>query len=90
MHFEWDPEKPASNEAKHGVTFDEAATAFGDSLSLTIVDPDHSDTEDRFILMGESFRGRLLVIIHTDRDDRIRIVSARLATTRERKSYEQA
>ena len=89
MHFEWDPEKAAENERKHGVSFDEAATAFADPLSLTIADPDHSGQEDRFILLGQSFRGRMLVVVHTEREDRIRLISARLATRRERRSYEE-
>jgi uncharacterized protein len=89
VHFEWDPEKAGANERKHGVSFGEAATAFGDPLSLTIADPDHSDREDRFVLLGESFRGRLLVVVHTEREDRIRLISARLATRRERRAYEE-
>jgi len=89
VQFEWDPEKAAENERKHGVSFDEAATAFGDPLSLTIPDPDHSEQEDRFILLGESFRARLIVVVHTDRGDRIRLISARLATRNERRSYEE-
>lgn len=88
MEFEWDPDKAASNEEKHGVSFDEAATAFGDPLSLTISDPDHSDDEDRFVLVGQTYAGRLVVVAHTERGDRIRIISARLASRRERYSYE--
>jgi uncharacterized DUF497 family protein len=88
MRFEWDPEKARRNVAKHGVAFEEAATAFGDPLSLTILDPDHSVDEDRFILLGQTYTGRLVVIMHTDRGENIRIISARLATRRERKSYE--
>ena len=89
MEFEWDPDKAASNEEKHGVTFDEAATAFGDPLSVTIQDPDHSDDEERFVLMGQSFRGRLLVVVHADREGRMRIISARLATRNERRAHEE-
>jgi len=85
--FEWDPEKALTNAAKHGVTFEEAVTAFGDPLSLTIFDPDHSDDEDRFVLLGYTLQGRLVVVIHTDRDGVVRIISARLATRRERRSY---
>jgi uncharacterized DUF497 family protein len=70
------------------VPVDEAATAFGDSLSLTIADPDHSDDEDRFILLGQTFAGRVGVVIHTYRGERIRIISARIATRNERRSYE--
>ena len=88
MQFDWDPAKAEANEAKHGVTFAEAATCFGDPLGLVIHDPDHSDQEDRFVLMGESYGGRLLVVVHVDREDVVRIVSARQATRRERKSYE--
>ena len=88
LEFEWDPDKAASNAAKHGVSFEEAATVFGDPLSLTVYDPDHSQDEDRFITMGSSVDNRLLLVSHTDREDRIRIISARLATRRERKAYE--
>jgi hypothetical protein len=80
--------RPSSNEARHGVSFDEAATAFGDPLSLTISDLDHSDEEERFILVGESYAGRLVVVAHMERGERIRIISARLATKGERYSYE--
>lgn len=89
MEFEWDPEKAAANEHKHRVSFDEAATAFGDPLSLTIPDPDHSDDEELFVLLGESYQGRLVVVVHTEREERIRIISARLATRNERRSYEE-
>lgn len=89
MNFEWDPNKAAANLEKHGVSFEEASTAFGDPLSLTVGDPGHSDDEQRFILLGLSFQGRLLVVAHTDRGDVVRIISARLATRRERRDYEQ-
>ena len=89
MEFEWDQAKAESNLEKHSVTFDEAATAFGDPLSLTISDPDHSDDEERFVLLGESYGGRLLVVVHTERGERIRIISARLATRNERVNYEE-
>jgi uncharacterized DUF497 family protein len=69
MEFAWDPDKAASNEEKHGVSF-EAATAFGDPLSLMIPDPDRSDDEERFVLLGESYAGRLLMVVHTDREER--------------------
>jgi uncharacterized DUF497 family protein len=85
--FEWDPEKARANARKHGVSFDDAATAFGDPLSVTVPDPDHSDNEDRFILLGSSYQGRLLVVVHTERGDNIRIMSARLAT-QTRHTYE--
>jgi uncharacterized DUF497 family protein len=88
LEFEWDADKAASNIAKHGVSFEEAATVFGDPLSLTAFDPDHSQDEDRYITMGSSVDHRLLLVSHTDREDRVRIISARLATRRERKAYE--
>lgn len=87
--FEWDRRKAASNFKKHGVTFEEAASAFGDPLSLTIYDPDHSEEEDRFILIGQSGRRRLVVVAHTDKSDTIRIISARPATRGERTYYEK-
>jgi hypothetical protein len=71
------------------VSFHEALTAFTDPLSSTIPDPDHSEAEERYLLVGLSRRGRLLVVAHTERSDRIRIISARLASKRERKSYEE-
>lgn len=89
MNFEWDHRKGASNLRKHGVNFDEAASAFGDPLSLTIPDPLHSDDEARFILLGLSTQLRLLVVVHTMRRERIRIISARLATRAEREAYEE-
>jgi uncharacterized DUF497 family protein len=88
MEFEWDEEKAAINDRLHGVTFPEAMTVFGDPLALTGYDPVHSIDEDRYITMGSTSDGRLLVISHTDRDDRIRIISARDATRSERKDYE--
>ena len=86
--FEWDPHKAASNLAKHRVAFPEAKTVFYDPLSITYADPDHSDDEDRFIIIGTSEFGRLLIVSHTDRDDRIRIITARLVTRPERRLYE--
>lgn len=88
MKFEWDPQKARLNRKKHGLSFEEAATAFGDPLSLTISDPDHSDEEDRYILLGQTSVGRLVVVVHTYRGEYIRIISARLATRRERSAYE--
>lgn len=88
MEIEWDPNKADSNVEKHGVPFAEAATAFGDPLSMTIVDPDHSDGEERCVLLGQSFAGRLVVVVHTHRGERIRVISARIATRNERRSYE--
>lgn len=89
MEFEWDPEKAARNLVKHGVSFHEAATVFDDPLAITYSDPDHSEQEDRFLTFGSSVEGRLLVVSHTDRNDRTRIISARLATRKERKQYEE-
>ena len=76
LTFEWDRRKAASNLQKHGVSFEEAATAFGDPLSVTIQDPDHSEEEERFILLGRSETERLLTVVHTERGDTIRIISA--------------
>jgi len=87
MRFEWDPKKAKRNLEKHDVAFEEAATAFADPQSLTDFDPDHSEDEDRFVLLGASHAGRLLVVVHTDRGDTIRMISARIATKRERKTY---
>ena len=87
--FEWDPRKASTNIKKHGVSFDEASTAFGDLLSITIGDPLHSDQEERLVLIGQSIAGRLLVVVHTERGDRIRIISARPATKREGITYEK-
>jgi uncharacterized DUF497 family protein len=89
MNFEWESEKAAENLKRHGVSFEEAATAFGDPLSITIGDPDHSEAEDRFILLGMTFRGRLVVVVHTDRGENVRLISARIPIRRERQSYEQ-
>lgn len=90
MEFEWDPRKAKINLNKHGVSFTEAGTIFGDELAITVPDPDHSDEEDRYITIGWSDRRRLLIVSHTDRDDRIRIISARELTKAERKEYEEA
>lgn len=89
LTFEWDNNKAEQNFRKHNVTFEEAATIFGDFLSLTIDDPIHSIEEERFVTIGESVQQRILVVVHTERGDSIRIISARLATRRERKTYEQ-
>jgi len=86
--FEWDPVKAATNLEKHGVSFAEAATVFFDPLSLTVADPTHSVGEERLIITGLSYHRRQLVVVHSDRGDRIRIISARLATPSERKNYE--
>ena len=87
--FEWDPVKAAENVADHRVTFDEACTVFADSFSLLMGDPDHSDDEDRYLLLGMSVQQRLLVVAFTDRPPRTRIISARRATRRERRRYEE-
>ena len=88
MDVEWDDAKAESNERKHGVSFSEAMTVLGDTLSLTGYDPDHSGEEDRYITMGLSATGRLLVVSHTNRGDKVRIISAREANRRERRDYE--
>ena len=92
MHltFEWDQRKATANARMHAVSFEEGATAFADPLSITVDDPDHSTPNDqRYILLGMSHRNRLLVVIHVERGDNLRIVSARLATRHERKTYEE-
>jgi uncharacterized DUF497 family protein len=87
--FEWNKNKAKKNLEIHGISFDEACTVFKDTLSLTIYDPLHSDDEDRFIVIGNSVDNRLLVVVHTERKDKIRIISARKATKNERKQYEE-
>ncbi len=87
--FEWDPKKAKINLETHDISFDEASTAFGDVLSLVIYDPLHSTDEDRFVLIGNSHRNRLLVIVHTERGNKIRIISARKATHKEKEQYEE-
>ena len=88
MRFEWDRGKAEANLKKHGITFDEAVTVFYDSLSATFDDPDHSHGERRFVTVGYSSQGHLLVVCHTDRQRAIRVISARRATTHERKRHE--
>ncbi|NUN64482.1 BrnT family toxin [Pseudanabaena biceps] len=88
MLFDWDEEKAKSNLAKHGISFDEATSIFDDPLFLTFADPEHSLQEQRFLIMGESARGRLLVVSYTDRKEITRLISARPATRKERKAYE--
>lgn len=87
MDFEWDDAKAAANERKHGVPFAEAMTVFGDPLALTGYDPAHSDDEDRYLTMGLSAAGRVLMVSHTDRGDVVRIISAREANRGERRDY---
>ena len=89
MRFAWDEKKAATNLVKHGVSFEEAVTVFGDPLSDTFPDPDHSDNEQRFIIIGSSESGKILVVAHTDDEETVRIISAREATYGERKSYEE-
>ena len=90
IEFQWDAVKNASNKKKHGITFDEAKTVFTDQFARIIVDPDHSTTEDRFILLGTSIHSRLLVVCHCVREnDSIRIISARKADKDERSFYEE-
>lgn len=88
MRFEWDKNKAASNFKKHQVSFEEAKTIFGDPLEVTISDPGHSEYEERFLSIGMSDKGLLLVVSYTERDGRIRIISARVATNAERNHYE--
>lgn len=87
--FEWDENKALRNITKHGVSFEEAVTVFFDMYSLTIFDEKHSTTEERFIDIGRSLSGRLLVVVYTERAERIRIISARQATIAERRVYER-
>jgi uncharacterized DUF497 family protein len=89
LAFEWDWKKETANRQKHDVGFDEASTVFGDPLSITIPDPDHAAGEERFVLIGMSSERKLLVVVHTMRGARIRIISARIATQHERRSYEE-
>ena len=89
LTFEWNGKKATRDLKKHGVSFEEAATVFGDPLSLTIQDPRHSQGEERLVIVGESLRRRTLVVVHTEHQDVIRIISARVATRHERKTYEE-
>ena len=88
VHFQWDPGKETANRKKHGVTFDEAVSVFYDPLSATFVDPDFSLTDERLITIGHSSVQRLLVVVHIEEGEKIRIISARLATAHERKRHE--
>ncbi|MXV83136.1 BrnT family toxin [Candidatus Poribacteria bacterium] len=89
MEFEWDKNKAASNLSKHGVSFDEARTAFDDPLYIDFYDPDHSYDEHRYIIIGQSRQNNLLVIAYTERGNVIRLISARQATRKERETYEE-
>lgn len=90
LTFEWDEEKAASNVRKHKASFEEAKTVFDDPFLLTFPDPEHSVSEQRYLSMGTSVRARVLVVVHTEREDNIRIISCRKATSRERRAYEEA
>jgi uncharacterized DUF497 family protein len=87
--FEWDEKKSERNFKKHGVSFEEASTVFGDPLSLTIDDPLHSTEEHRSVIIGQSIQNRILVVVHAERGERIRIISARITTRHERKTHEE-
>jgi len=89
VNFEWDPAKARKNRRKHRVSFEEAATVYGDELALTYPDPDHSISEQRFITVGMSNAKRVLMVAHTERGESIRIISARKAMQHERKHYEE-
>jgi uncharacterized protein len=87
VKFEWDQRKASLNARKHRVTFDEAMTVFGDWESITTLDPDHSEAEERYVIIGRSSRDRILVVWHTERGQNVRIISARRADARERRQY---
>ena len=89
LSFEWNENKANTSSKKHNVSFEEATTVFGDASSITISDIRHSIDEDRFIIIGHSCKHRLVVVVHTERGDNIRIISARLATKKERNFYER-
>jgi hypothetical protein len=89
LRFEWDEDKAEFNFKKHHVRFEEAKSVFGDPLAITIDDPDHSENEERFINIGSSASGRILTIVYTEREGRIRLISCRKATSNERRQYEQ-
>jgi uncharacterized DUF497 family protein len=88
LRFEWDEVKAAANVAKHGVSFDEGQTVFGDPCSITLFDHEHADAEDRFIDIGRSQAGRVLVVVYAETDERVRIISCRRARPREQRQYE--
>lgn len=89
MQFEWDDNKAASNLSKHEVSFEEAKTVFDDPLYVDFYDPDHSEDEERYLIVGESNRGRLLIVSYTERKNSIRLISAREVTRTEREAYEE-
>lgn len=90
LEFEWDTEKAKANWKQHGVSFEEATTVLNDPLSVTIPDPDHSEHEERMLILGRSTMGNLLVVAHAERGHRIRLISARRANRRERRDYEES
>ena len=89
MNFEWDEEKAAANYEKHGVSFPDAATVFNDPLYVDFYDPDHSSEEHRYLIIGLSLEGRLLIVSYTERTDVVRLISARETTSAERNAYEE-
>jgi uncharacterized DUF497 family protein len=89
-NFEWDPDKAEKNISKHDVDFDEASSVFDDPMFITFLDEEHSIDEERYITIGSSNKGRLLLVAHAERSDRIRIISARKATKNEEKFYQEA
>ena len=89
MEFEWDENKSAANQSRHGVSFDEAKTVFDDPLYVDFYDPDHSDDEHRYIIIGQSQRGRLLIVSYAERENVLRLISAREVTRGEREAYEE-
>ena len=89
LAFEWDPKKEAANRRKHDVGFAEASSVFGDPLSITIPDPGHARSEERFVIIGKASTNKLLIVVHTVREARVRLISARGATRHERRNYEE-
>ncbi len=89
MQFEWSKNKAASNLSKHKVSFEEAKTVFDDPLYVDFYDPDHSENEERYLIVGESNRGRLLIVSYSERGNSIRLISAREVTRTEREAYEE-
>ena len=89
LKFEWDINKANANQKKHSVTFEEASTVLSDVFSITVTDPLHPENEERWVTIGQSDKDRTLIVVHTERGDAIRIISARLANIHERKRYEQ-
>jgi len=89
LRFEWDANKARTNLSKHLISFEEASTVFGDINSITITDPVHSLSEERHVILGQSYKGKLMVVVHTERGENIRIISARSANRKERRTYEE-